>query len=84
MVVANPRKVRAFAPVDATPRRLAKTDALDAQALAHYGETLRPQPRALPEATRELKALVVRRQDDHRGEEPAADGNSPAEGAKST
>ena len=59
VVVANPRKVRAFARATG---RLAKTDALDAQALAHYGETLRPQPRALPDAaTRELKALVVRR-----------------------
>ena len=59
VVVANPRKVRAFARASG---RLAKTDALDAQALAHYGETLRPQPRALPDAaTRELKALVVRR-----------------------
>ena len=30
--------------------------------LAQYGETLRPQPRALPDAaTRELRALVVRR-----------------------
>ena len=59
VVVANPRKVRAFARATG---QLAKTDALDAQVLAQYGETLRPQPRALPDAaTRELRALVVRR-----------------------
>ena len=59
VVVANPRKVRAFARATG---QLAKTDALDARVLAHYGETLRPQPRALPDAaTRELRALVVRR-----------------------
>ena len=59
VVVANPRKVRAFARATG---QLAKTDALDARVLAQYGETLRPQPRALPDAaTRELRALVVRR-----------------------
>lgn len=40
----------------------AKTDALDAQLLAHYAEAVRPEARALPdEATRQLEALVGRR-----------------------
>jgi transposase len=41
---------------------LAKTDRLDAQVLAHFGEAVRPTPRPLPEeAAQELAALVERR-----------------------
>jgi transposase len=59
VVVVNPRQVRAFARATG---RLAKTDALDAQVLAHFAEAVRPQPRPLPdEQTRLLKALVRRR-----------------------
>lgn len=59
LVVANPRQVRRFAQAIG---RQAKTDQLDAQVLAEFGATLRPQPRPLPDAaTRELAALVTRR-----------------------
>lgn len=59
VVVVNPRQVRRFA--EATGR-LAKTDALDAAALAHFAEAVRPEVRPLPdEATAALAALVARR-----------------------
>ena len=57
--VVNPRQVREFARATG---RLAKTDALDAQILAQFGEVLRPAPRALPdEATQALSAALARR-----------------------
>jgi len=60
VVVANPKQVRDFA---RAAGRLAKTDALDAQVLADFGWKMQPTPRPLPDAqTRELQALVVRRQ----------------------
>ena len=60
VVVVNPRKVRDFARATG---RLAKTDKLDAQVLAQFGEMVRPQIRPLPDAARlELRALVTRRQ----------------------
>jgi transposase len=41
---------------------LAKTDAIDAQVLAQFGEAVRPEVRPLPDAaTQELSALVNRR-----------------------
>jgi len=59
MVVVNPRHVRDFA---RAVGKLAKTDALDAQVLAHFAEAVQPEPRALPDAsTQELGALVARR-----------------------
>ncbi len=59
VVVVNPRQVRDFARATG---KLAKTDALDAQVLAHFAEAVRPQPRPLPdEQTRLLKARVRRR-----------------------
>ena len=59
VVVANPRHVRDFARASG---KLAKTDSLDAQVLAHFAEALQPEPRALPDAdTQELGALVARR-----------------------
>jgi len=58
-VVVNPRQVRQFAGASG---RLAKTDAIDAQVLAQFGEALQPEVRPLPDAaTRELAALVARR-----------------------
>jgi len=58
-VVVNPRQVRQFA---GATGRLAKTDAIDAQVLAQFGEAVRPEVRPLPDtATRELSALVARR-----------------------
>jgi transposase len=57
--VVNPRQVRQFA---GATGRLAKTDAIDAQVLAQFGEAVQPEVRPLPGATtRELSALVNRR-----------------------
>ena len=59
VVVVNPRQVRDFAKATG---RLAKTDALDAQVLAHFAEAVRPAQRPLPDAqTQELAALTTRR-----------------------
>lgn len=59
VVVVNPRQVRDFA---RALGRLAKTDTLDAQVLAHFGEATKPKTRPLPDAqAQELKALVARR-----------------------
>lgn len=46
VVVVNPRQIRDFAKATG---QLAKTDALDAQVLAHFAEVVRPEPRPLPE-----------------------------------
>jgi transposase len=59
VVVVNPRQVRDFAKASG---KLAKTDRLDAQVLAHFGQALRPQPRPLPAAEQQrLAALLARR-----------------------
>ena len=59
VAVVNPRQVRDFA---RALGQLAKTDALDARVLAHFGEATRPEPRPWPEVqTRELQGLVTRR-----------------------
>ena len=59
VIVVNPRQVRDFAKATG---RLAKTDALDAQALAHFAEVIQPTERALPDLpTEELAALLARR-----------------------
>ena len=59
VVVVNPRQVRDFAKATG---KLAKTDALDAQVLAHFAEAVRPTPRSLPDTeTQALTALVARR-----------------------
>ena len=59
VVVVNPRQVRDFAKATG---RLAKTDRLDAAALAQFGAALRPPVRPLPDpAQRELRVLVARR-----------------------
>ena len=57
VVVVNPRQVRDFAKATG---KLAKTDALDAQVLAHFAEVLRPALRPLPDA-QALAALLARR-----------------------
>ncbi len=59
VVVMNPRLIRNFAK---STGRLAKTDSLDADVLAHYGEAIKPKVRQIsdPEA-QELKALLRRR-----------------------
>jgi transposase len=57
--VVNPRQIRDFAKATG---QLAKTDALDANILAHFAEAVRPTPRPLPdETTQQLDALLQRR-----------------------
>jgi transposase len=59
LAVVNPRQIRDFARATG---KLAKTDALDAAAIAHFAQAVHPEPRALPEAqAQELGELVARR-----------------------
>src|ERR1700675_2203102 len=59
VVVVNPRQARDFARATG---QLAKTEALDARALAHGAGVIRPPPRPLPDAqTQELRAILGRR-----------------------
>ena len=59
VVVAHPRQSRDCATATG---QLAKTDALDARALAHFADAVRPTPRPVPEAqTEALRALLTRR-----------------------
>jgi transposase len=59
VVVVNPRQARDFAKATG---QLAKTDTLDARALAHFADAVRPAPRPLPDAQmEELRALLTRR-----------------------
>ena len=58
VVVVNPRQVRDFTRATG---RLAETDALDAQVLAHFAEAVRPPVHPLPDAdTQELNSLMTR------------------------
>jgi len=59
VAIVNPRQVRDFARATG---RLAKTDALDAEVLARFGEAVRPAARPLAnEQAQALEALVTRR-----------------------
>jgi len=59
VAVVNPRQVREFAKASGV---LAKTDRIDAQVLARFGEVMRPEVRPLKDKeTQELTALVTRR-----------------------
>ena len=59
VVVVNPRQVRDFAKATG---KLAKTDALDAAVLAHFGEAVKPPVRPLRDAeTQALNSLAARR-----------------------
>jgi transposase len=59
LAVVNPRQIRDFARATG---RLAKTDRLDAEAIARFAEAIRPEPRPLPDAAaRALGELVARR-----------------------
>jgi transposase len=59
VVVVNPRQIREFARATG---RLAKTDALDARAIAAFAAAVRPAPRAVPDTqARLLGELVARR-----------------------
>jgi transposase len=59
LAVVNPRQIRDFARATG---KLAKTDALDAMAIARFAEAIRPEPRPLPdEQAQALGELVTRR-----------------------
>ncbi len=59
VAVVNPRQVRDFAK---STGKLAKTDGLDAQVLAHFAAAVRPEPRLLPDAqAQELSYILARR-----------------------
>jgi len=59
VAIVNPRQVRDFA---RAAGRLAKTDRLDAEVLARFGEAVRPEARPLAdEQAQALEALVTRR-----------------------
>ncbi len=59
VAVVNPRQVRDFAKATG---RLAKTDAMDAEVIAHFAEAVKPEVRPLKdEDEQELSALVARR-----------------------
>jgi transposase len=57
--VVNARQIRDFAKATG---KLAKTDKIDADVIAHFGEAIQPEARALPdEKTAEIEALLSRR-----------------------
>ena len=57
--MVNPRQIRDFARATG---RLAKTDRLDAEAIALFAERIRPEPRSVPGAdARAFAELVARR-----------------------
>ncbi len=59
VAIVNPRQVRDFAKAAG---KLAKTDAIDAQVLAHFAEVMQPPVRPLlNEQMQQLKGLVARR-----------------------
>jgi transposase len=59
VAVVNPRQARDFARATG---RLAKTDKIDAEILARFGEAIRPEPRPIPEQeAREFAAILARR-----------------------
>ena len=59
VALINPRQGRDFAKATG---KLAKTDAIDAQILAHFGEALKPQVVAMEsDLARQLKELISRR-----------------------
>src|SRR6266481_240523 len=60
VVVGHPRQARDVARATG---QLAQTEALEARALAHFADVIRPTPRPLPDAqTQALRALLGRRQ----------------------
>lgn len=61
VAVVNPRQVRDFARATG---QLAKTDRLDARAIARFAEAVKPAPRPLPDAAAQaLQALIARRRE---------------------
>ena len=60
VAVMNPKRIHAFALAGG---KLAKNDRLDAEVIAHFAETFRPEPRPLPTAEREALVLLVTRRE---------------------
>ena len=58
LAVVNPRQIRDFARATG---RLAKTDALDAQVIALFAERIRPEPRPIASADRQILAELIAR-----------------------
>jgi transposase len=59
VVVVNPRQVRDFARATG---QLAKTDRIDAEVIAHFGEAVNPEVRPWPDhLTQQMDALMTRR-----------------------
>lgn len=59
VAVVNPRQIRDFA---RAAGRLAKTDAIDAEVIAHFADAMRPPQRPLPSEERQnLDELITRR-----------------------
>jgi transposase len=59
VAVVNPRQVRDFAKATG---KLAKTDRIDAAVIAHFGESVKPEPQALKDdQAQKLDALISRR-----------------------
>ena len=58
-VIVNPRKARDFAKAVG---KLAKTDKIDADLLAHYAEAIRPPVRPLPDQQQQELSLLLSRQ----------------------
>ena len=59
VAIVNPRQARDFAKATG---KLAKTDDLDAQVLAHFAAAIHPTPRPLPDTdAREFAAILTRR-----------------------
>ena len=75
VVVVNPRQARDFARATG---QLAKTDVLDARALAHFADVIRPTPRPLPDAQTQELARPLRAPP--APERPADRGTAPAGG----
>ncbi len=58
LAVVNPRQIRDFARATG---KLAKTDALDAAAIAHFAEAIHPEPRPIPDEQAQLLGELVAR-----------------------
>ena len=86
VAVVNPRQVRAFAKATG---RLAKTDRLDAQLVAHFAEAVPPEPRPLleelaqewrrnhPHTVRETLLMIADQPPSSQTESPAGEAPDP-------
>ena len=78
LVVVNPRQIRDFARATG---RLAKTDRLDAEAIARFAEAVQPEPRPLPdEAARDARRAGRPAPADRRDDRQRKPASPPARG----